>query len=429
MNDDGYDPELSALLARARTSRLDRRGFLRLVGLGAGVAGGSALLSACGVSGQKQVQPSGTALTKTVADYWSGKQKTGQVNWAQWPLYIDVSDTKKSDHPSIDQFTKATGIRVKYSEVIQDDESFFAKVQPTLAAGQYTGYDVATITNGIYFSRMRQLGYLLPLDQSKLTNFKRYAGDAYKHTTYDPGNVYSVPWQSGITGIAYDESKVPKPITSFMDLWDPRLKGKVGMFGDNQDLPNATLVAMFGDPQKTGPDQWRQAADKLKQQRDSGIVRKYYEQNYIDALSKGDIWATQAWSGDVFQALASGAKHLKFVIPTEGGVLWTDNLVLLKGAKHPVDAMMLMDFYYRPDIAAEVAEWVNYITPVPSAQQVVLRDAAAAKGDDKASLLQLAHSPLVFPTQQDYAKLHNYRDLTNAELQTWNKIFEPIYQS
>jgi spermidine/putrescine transport system substrate-binding protein len=262
-----------------------------------------------------------------------------------------------------------------------------------------------------------------------LTNFKKYAGDAYRHTAYDPGNVYSVPWQSGITGIAYDASKVSKPLTSFFDLWDPALKGKVGMFADNEDLPNAVLVAMFGDPAKTGPTQWRQAAAKLKEQRDKGIVRKYYEQGYIDAISKGDIWASQAWSGDVFQALASGAKHLEFVIPKEGGVLWTDNLVILKGAKHPVDAMKLMDFYYQPKIAAEVAEYVNYITPVPAARQVVLSDANAAKGSDRASLLQIADSPLVFPTKQDYAKLHNYRTLNNAEEQTWNSIFQPIYQS
>ena len=425
----GPESELAAAIAAASRHGIDRRGFLRLAGVAGGAVAGGSVLAACGVGAQKKAAPSGSALRKAAAGYWSDKKKTGHVNWAQWPLYIDVSDSNKSDHPSVDQFEKATGIKVKYYEVIQDDPSFFAKVQPSLQSGQYTGYDLAVITNGIYFDKLRELGYLLPLDQSRLTNFKKYAGDSYRHTSYDPGNVYSVPWQSGITGIAYDASKVSKPITSYFDLWDPSLKGKVGMFADNQDLPNAALVAMFGDPQKTGPAQWRKAADKLKQQRDKGIVRKYYEQGYIDAISKGDIWASQAWSGDVFQALASGAKHLKFVIPKEGGVLWTDNMVLLKGAKNPVDAMMLMDFYYQPKIAAEVAEWVNYITPVPSARQVVLSDARAAKGSDRASLQQLANSPLVFPSQQDYAELHNYRTLTNAEEQTWNSIFQPIYQS
>ena len=428
MTGSGDVPEMPFPLG-PRGRRMDRRDFLRLTGLGAGAIGGGALLGACGVSGEKKATPSGSALRSSATDFWTGKKSTGHVNWAQWPLYIDVSDNNKSDHPSVDQFTKATGVKVKYYEVIQEDDSFFAKVRPTLQAGQYTGYDIATITNGLYFDKLKQLGYLIPLDQNRLRNFKANAAPAYRRTSYDPGNVYSVPWQSGITGIAYDESKVPKPLRSFFDLFDPALKGKVGMFGDNQDLPNATLVAMFGDPQKTGPDQWRKAADRLKQQRDKGIVRKYYEQGYIDALSKGDIWACQAWSGDVFQALASGAKHLKFVIPSEGGVLWTDNLVLLKGAKNPVDAMTLMDFYYQPKIAAEVAEWVNYITPVPAARRVVLQDARASKGEDKQALLQLANSPLVFPTAQDYQKLHNYRTLSNADEETWNSIFQPIYQS
>jgi spermidine/putrescine transport system substrate-binding protein len=406
------------------SGRVGRRDFLRLAGAGAGMSA----LAACGVSGAAKAQPKGQALTNAVDAFWKGKKKTGEMNWAQWPLYIDVGKNK-SDHPSIDQFTAKTGIKVTYSEVIQDDSSFFAKVQPSLSHGQYSGYDVATITNGIYLDKFRELGLLVPLDHDYLKNFERYAGASYKKASYDPGNVYSVPWQSGITGIAYNASKVPKPLTSYFDLFDTALKGKVGMFGDNEDLPNAALVAMFGDPQKTGPTQWKQAAAKLTQQRKSGVLRKYYDQGYIDDLSKGNIWACQAWSGDVFQALASGAKDLKFVIPSEGGVLWTDNLVILKGVKNPVASMMVMDFYYDPKIAAEVAEYVNYITPVPAAQAVVQQAAQAASGKDKAALQQLASSPLVFPTAADYSKLFRYRTLSNSELDTWNGIFEPVYQS
>lgn len=404
--------------------RLGRRDLLRYAGLGAGIA----TLAACGVSAEGKKQATGSSLTKEVDSFWAGKKKTGHVNWAQWPLYIDVG-THKSDHPSIDQFTAATGIKVNYEEVIQDDDTFFAKVQPSLSAGQYSGYDVAVITNGIDFDRFTELGLFVPLDHSYLKNFERYSGPTYKVSAYDPGNVYSVPWQSGITGIAYNTKKVPKPLTSYWDLWNPALKGKVGMFADNEDLPNPCLVAMFGDPQKTGPKQWQAAANKLNQQRTSGIVRKYYQQDYINALSTGDVWACQAWSGDIFQALESGATDLAFAIPSEGGVLWTDNMVLLKNIKNPVSSMMLIDWYYQPKIAAEVAEYVNYITPVPSAKRYVLQDAANASGSDKATLTSIAKSPLVFPTAADYSKLHRYRTLNNSELETWNNIFEPVYQS
>lgn len=405
-------------------SGLYRRDLLRLAGAGIGAAG----LAACGVKGQAKTQATGSALRNKTAAFWAGKKKTGQVNWAHWPLYIDIGK-KNSDHPSVNQFTAQTGIKVHFFEVIQDDDSFFAKVQPSLSAGQYSGYDVATITNGVFFDKFRELGLFVPLDHSYLKNFKRYAASAYKSSSYDPGNVYSVPWQSGITGIAYDATKVSKPLTSFFDLFDPSLKGKVGMFGDNQDLPNAALVAMFGDPQKTGPKEWQQAADKLIKQRKDGIVRKYYEQPYIDALSRGDIWASQAWSGDIFQSLASGAKNLKFVIPKEGGVLWTDNFVILKGVEHAVDAMELMDFYFEPKVAAEVAAYVNYITPVPDAKRVLRAEASKASAKDRPAILEVANSPLVFPSQHDYGRLYRYKTLTNKELDTWNGIFEPVYQS
>jgi len=404
--------------------RLGRRDLLRYAGMGAGLA----TLAACGVSGQGKKQATGSTLEQQIKAFWAGKKQTGQVNWAQWPLYIDVGKSK-GDHPTIDEFTAATGIKVNYSEPIQDDDTFFAKVQPTLSAGQYSGYDIAVITNGIDFDKFTELGLFVPLDHSYLTNYEKYAGSTYKQSAYDPGNVYSVPWQSGITGIAYNTKKVPKPLTSFFDLWNPALKGKVGMFADNEDLPTPVLVAMFGDPQKTGPTQWRQAAAKLTQQRKAGIVRKYYEQDYIGALSTGDIWACQAWSGDIFQALESGAKDLVFVIPSEGAVLWTDNMVLLKNIKNPVSAMKLIDWYYQPKIAAEVAEYVNYITPVPAAQAVVKADAKKASGSNRATLASIANSPLVFPTPADYSKLYRYRTLTNTELTTWNEIFEPIYQS
>jgi spermidine/putrescine transport system substrate-binding protein len=404
--------------------RLDRRDLLRYVGAGASLA----TLAACGVSAQGKKQATGSTLQAETKAFWAGKTKTGQVNWANWPLYIDVGKNK-GDHPTIDKFTSATGVKVNYSEPIEDDDTFFAKVQPSLSAGQYSGYDMAVITNGVDFERFRELDLFVPLDHSYLKNFERYAGSTYKHSAYDPGNVYSVPWQSGITGIAYNAKKVPHPLTKFFDLWNPALKGKVGMFADNEDLPNSILVAMYGDPQKTGPTQWKAAAKKLDQQRQAGIVRKYYQQDYIDALSTGDIWACQAWSGDIFQALESGASDLVFAIPTEGAVLWTDNMVLLKEIKNPVSAMMLMDWYYQPRIAADVTEYVNYITPVPAAQGIVAHDAAMASGSDKKTLQQIATSPLVFPTAADYSKLYRYRTLTNDELTVWNNIFEPVYQS
>jgi len=402
-------------------SRISRRRAMQLGGLSAV----SLTLAACGVKGAKKT-PNTAAVSSAAKSFWDTQTKTGRLDFANWPLYIDVNDKNKNDHPSIDLFTRQSGIKVKYSEVIQENASFFGKIQPQLAAGQNIGYDIIVITNGTYLDKLRQLGYLQPLDQKLMTNFNANASSLVKDPSYDKGNTYSMAWQSGMTGIGYDPKRVGKDITSWQELLDPKLKGKVGMFADNQDLPNSALLAVGVKPEDSQEADWHTAADWLKKGRSN--VRKYYEQGYIDALSKGDIWASMAWSGDIFQANANGA-NLKFAVPQEGAVLWTDNMCIPKGAKHPLDAMTYMDFVYDPKIAAMLAEYINYITPVPGAKAVIQQDAAAAKGDDKTYLEGLVTSPLIFPSTEDYARLHRYRVLTAAEERTWNSIFEPIYQS
>lgn len=402
--------------------RVSRRSVLQF-------GGASALamaLAACGVSSKKGSTATGTSASAQAKQFWADKTQLGKLNFANWPLYIDANPKNKNDRPSLDLFTQQTGIKVTYSEVIQENASFFGKIQPELAAGQGTGYDLMVITNGTYLDKLRELGYLIALDQSRMTNFYKYASPLVKNPSYDKGNVYTMAWQSGMTGIGYDPKRTGREITSWADLMDPAFKGKVGMFGDTQDLPNSALVAIGVNPEVSTEADWKKAADWLKRQRPQ--VRKYYEQDYIDPLSKGDIWVSMAWSGDIFQANASGAQ-LKFVVPKEGAVLWTDNMCIPQHAEHPVDAMTYMDFVYTPQIAAMLAESINYITPVPGAQAVIQQDAAKATGDDKAALSQLATSPLIFPSPSDFSRLHRYRVLTAEEETTWNALFEPIYQS
>ncbi|MGF7239304.1 MAG: polyamine ABC transporter substrate-binding protein [Frankia sp.] len=411
-----------ALLRGLTQRRLGRRDFLRLAGL----SGGAAALAACGVSGAKK--NNGGSTTDAVSKYWAGKTQAGTLDFASWPLYMDVSENNKNDHPSLDLFTKQHGIKVNYKEVIQDDDSFFGTIQPSLAANQSIGYDLMVITNGLVLDKLINLGYLAPLDHSKLPTFAKNASPSVTNPSYDPNNAYTVAWQSGLTGIGYDPKRTGREITSYEDLFDPKFKGKVGMFGDNQDLPTLALVGMGIKPETATPDDWRKAAAKLKKQRDDGLVRKYYEQDYIDPLSKGDIWISMAWSGDIFQANASGA-NLKFVAPKEGSVLWTDNMCIPYHAAHPVDAITYMDFVYQPTIAAMLAEAIDYITPVPAANAAILSDAAKLSGSDAADLKELATDPLIFPSSAELAKAHRYQVLNAAQEKEWNSIFEPIYQA
>jgi spermidine/putrescine transport system substrate-binding protein len=403
-------------LMRGMTQRrLGRRDALRL----SGASAMAMALAACGVKGQGK--PAASAAPDAVAKYWTGKTKNGKVNFANWPLYMDPK------HPELKKFTAETGIAVNYQEVIQEMAPWFAKVQPQLKANQSIGYDLMVITNGIQFRQFRDSAFLAPLDHAKLPNYAANAGAKYKQEAFDPGNVYSIPWTSGITGIAYDPDKVKRPITKLADLWDPAFKGKVGMFSDSQELGNFGLMAIGVNPEKSTPDDWDKAATKLKEQKSLGVLRNYYDQSYVDALGKGEVWITQAWSGDIFQKNVSDGTNLKFVIPEEGGTLWTDNMTIPSTAANPLDAIMLMDFFYKVDIQASLTEYINYVSPVPAAQQQIKDDAAKLKGEDKATLEAVADSPLVFPADADYAKLHYYRDFaTVAEQQAYQKVFEPI---
>jgi spermidine/putrescine transport system substrate-binding protein len=230
-----------------------------------------------------------------------------------------------------------------------------------------------------------------------------------------------------MTGIAYDPKKITRPITKLADLWDPAFKGKVGMYSDTQELGNFGMLALGIDPAKSTPADWKKAAEKLKEQKSAGQVRNYYDQSYVDALGKGEVWITQAWSGDIFQKNVSDGTDFKFVIPEEGGTIWTDNFAIPITAANPLDAIKLMDFFYDVENAATLAEYINYVCPVPAAQAKIKEHAAAATGDDKASLEAVASSNLVFPSPADYAKLHYFRDFaTPAEQQEYQSIFEPI---
>lgn len=405
-----------AFLRGMTQRRMGRRSVLQAAGLSATVLG----LAACGVKGQKKAPPKQDALAK----YWAGKTGKGHIDFANWPLYMDPK------HPELKKFTEQTGITVTYKEPIQDMASWFGKIQPLLAANQSIGYDIMVMTNGVEFKECVDLGYFAPLDHSRLPNFAANAASKYKEEAFDKGNVYGVPWASGMTGIAYNPKYVKTPPTSLNDLWDPKYKGKVGMFSDVQEIGNFGMLVTGSVPETSTEADWRKAADKLKQQRDAGIVRKYYDQDYIDALGKGDIWLCMAWSGDIYQKNVSDGTNLQFVIPTEGATLWTDNMTIPITAANPVDAIRLMDFFYDPAMAGSLAEYINYITPVPAAKPVIQADAAKASGDDKTFLEGLATSPLVFPTDADYAKLHYYRDFANsAEQHTYNAVFDPIVTS
>jgi spermidine/putrescine transport system substrate-binding protein len=405
-----------ALLRGLTHRRHSRRDLFRLFG----AAGAGLALSACGVQSNKAPASKRGDAQK----FWAGKQKHGHINFANWPLYMDPK------HPELRRFTASTGITVTYKEVIEDNATWYAKIQPQLAAGRSIGYDLMVMTNGINFSELVDLGYVAPLDHARLPNFAKYAGEKYKNETFDPGNIFSIPWASGMTGIGYNPQYVKTPPTAIADLWDPQYKGKVGMMADIMEVGNFAMLLDGIEPTDSGPDEWAKAADRLRNQREKGIVRAYYDTDYIEQLANGNVWLSMAWSGDVFQQNVSAGTNLKFVLPDEGATLWADNMMIPTTARNPVGAITLMDFFYDPAIAASLTEYINYITPVPSTRDLIRAEAAKASGTERQALEQVANSPLVFPSEKDYNKLFSYRPFENAgERQKYQSIFQPIIEA
>jgi spermidine/putrescine transport system substrate-binding protein len=331
-------------------------------------------------------------------------------------------------YPSLQEFTKETGIKVNYKEVINENAAFLGKINPSLKAGQPTGWDLIVITNGVELDKLIRQNFLIELDQSKLPNFQKNADPSIKNPSYDPGNKYTLAWQSGLTGLAYNPKLTKRPITSFNDLYDPAFKGKITMFQDTTDFPTLTMIGMGIDPTKSTEEDWKRAAEKMKELRPQ--IREFIDNaGEAEVLASGNAWISMAYSGDIYQLNNSGSPDIKFVIPKEGAALWTDNMAIPKGAKHPLDAITYMDYVYRPDVATMLTEYIAYITPVPAARELIQADAAKAEGEDKAYLDDLVTNPLVFPSEADLAKTKRYRSLTVEEEQVWDSIFQPIVQS
>ena len=429
MTDRDRDTQIERAIVRVfREGRYSRRKFLHRAGRGTLVAASAlslpSILAACGI--KPGASPS--ASTAPSAAPVGGGETAGVLNFANWPLYIDQDDDGAS--PTLAQFTDETEIEVTYTENIEDNNSFFGTIQPSLAAGEDTGFDIIVPTDWMVGNLIR-LGYLEQIDVARdVPNFVANAGDKYKNPSYDANNAHSVPWQSGITGIGYNPALVDEEITSMGQLLDPAMiekyTGQVGMFSEMRDTMSLALLHNGITPTEATMDDVRVAQETLQAQ--APHVRGYFGNEYAQGLADGSLAITMAWSGDVFQ-LQLENPDLQFVVPEEGGMLFIDNMTIPKGAQHPNDALAMMDYVYRPEVAAQIAEYVNYVCPVPGAQEIIRQHAAEAESDEDREYLEaVAESPLVFPTEEMLSRLRSYKVLDEAEEREWNELFGEVIQ-
>jgi spermidine/putrescine transport system substrate-binding protein len=305
----------------------------------------------------------------------------GEMTISQWPLYVDPGK-----NGTIKEFERATGVAVKYIEEINDNAEFYGKLRPVLARGDSGGRSVITVSDWLA-ARMYKLGYLQRLDKSRLPNVAKNLIPALRRPAADPDRDFTVPWQSGMTGLIVRTDLAPG-VDELKDLFDPRYKGKVTMLTEMRDSVPLTLKSMGIDPDSASTDQWLAAVAKIKQAADSGQIRRFTGNEYIKNLPKGDTWIAMGWSGDAVQ-LQKDNPNIEFVMPKEGCMLWSTSMEIPIGAPNPQAAQAFMNFVYDPKVQADIAEYVNYVTPVKGVKEILRKRDPA-----------LARSQLIFPSEQ-----------------------------
>ena len=348
------------------------------------------------------------------ADDHSAKEKT--VDFSNWTEYIDIDDSGKH-HPTLETFTKRTGIKVTYTEDINDNNEFFAKIKPQLAAGQDTGRDLIVLTDWLA-GRLIRLGWVQKLDPSQLPHAYANLSDQFRSPDWDPGRAYSYPWQGISTVIAYNKKALDGvEVRSVSDLLDkPQLKGRVGFLTEMRDSIGMTLLDMGKDPAKFTDDDYDAAIARLQKGVDNGQIRRFTGNDYTSDLTKGDLAACIAWAGDVVQ-LKADTPDVDFVIPDSGYMTSTDNVLIPNKARHKTNAERLIDYYYEPGPAAELAAYINYVTPVSGATVKPY----LAKIDQEA-----ADNPLIIPDQAMAAKSHSFRSLSQKEETAYEEKFAKL---
>jgi spermidine/putrescine transport system substrate-binding protein len=387
------------------TDALTRRDLLRRAAASSALLTVPGVLAACGGSSSKS---SSSGSDHTLA-------KT--LHFSNWPYYIDTNN-KTHSHPSLQDFQKKTGVQVAYTEDINDNASFFAKIQGQLSRGQSTGRDIVVLTdNDRYLGLMIKKGWAEKLDKSAIPNMKNLI-DVQQHPSFDPNREYSLPWQSGMTGIAYND-KLSDPVLSVEDLFtNPKLKGKITSLNSMGDALTLVMLENGDDPTNVTDKSFNAAFNRVKKAVDSKQIRQFTGNDYAPLLAKGDLSAAMSWSGDIAQL---GNAHIHWNLPKTGGALWTDNMLIPKGG-NIYTASVYMNYVYDPKVAGfmEAGDPKKNVLGIYYIPAVAGAGAEAKKFDPS-----VASNPLIFPTKEMLAKVKIFdsKALNNEKyLTAWQNL-------
>jgi spermidine/putrescine transport system substrate-binding protein len=392
------DDDLERLLRDPLTRR-------RLMKHGASAAlGVSALgyLAACGPRTGGTLESAGEE-----SDVVAREKISDSLYFANWPLYIE------EDRGTLKDFKKEYGTEVKYVEEINDNVEFFGKVRQQYSRGDSGGRDIHVVTDWMA-GRMIRLGYVQRFDPAQIITAQQNLIDRLRTPPFDPGRDYSMPWQSGFGGIIYRRDLVKREPKSVDDLFDPDYKGKVTMLTEMRDTLGVVTAGLGYDPETATLDEFMEAMDKIGEGAESGQIRGFTGNEYTKDITKGDSVILIGWSGDAVQ-LEADNPNIRFVAPETGVHLWTDNMQIPVGAPNAFTAQKMIDFVYRPEVQADIAEYVNYICPVEGVQEIL------AKRDPG-----LAQNQLIFPDDQTLSDAFIFRELKPDEERQLDEAFQKV---
>lgn len=405
-------PEAIAAIAGTMRSSVSRRRLLQA----AGITGAAAVAAACGAGESAPAASEGAGGDAEAAAPESGaatdmSDSEKVVMWSNWPLYIDYDD-EETGRPTLDAFQEQTGIAVTYNEDINDNNEFFAKVRTQLEQGQNIDRDLVVLTDWMA-ALWIQNGYAQKLDKAQIPNAVNL-NPKYMGVSFDPNRDYTMPWQSGFGGLGYnidgiDNALGTTELVSLDQLFDPALKGRVTVLSEMRDTMGCILAWQGADPSNFTTAEFENAIAALTEQVDSGQIRQVTGNDYVAALESGDVIACIGWSGDVY-ALEG---NFGFSIPESGGMLWTDNMLVPASSTHKKNAEAVINYYYDPVVAAEVAAWVWYICPVDGAQEAMLEIDP-----------ELAESPWIFPSKEILDQTSVFMELTPEQDVEYQRMFQ-----
>lgn len=379
------DPIIRKLVAQAQAASLSRRGLFKGLGLGAAALGAGSLAACSGSSGP-------------------GDGSAGSVRWANWTYYLDY-DEETGTYPSLDAFQEATNIRVEYFEDIDDNKTFIAKIKDQLKLGQDTGYDTFCLTDSSLV-RLLEQDQLMGFDRSLLPNVGEQMIPLVQKASFDLDRTWSIPYQAGMTGLVYNTKLYPKGVKQVSDLWAPDLKGKVSLLSEQDDTLGLVMLEQGVDVEGDwGDDEFFTALEAVERQLATDQVYTVKGNSYTQDLQTEAVWAGMAWSGDVTMLNDEAGEEIwKFVVPDAGATLFIDSFCMPVSTESADQVHQLVDYYYEPEVAAQVAAYVQYVTPVAGARE-------AMEQIDP----ELAANPLIFPDEEMSSRVFDMRTISSEE--------------